>query len=193
MSLWKFGRREPACNVCETAFEDGEKIWSRLRLAEEGLARQDVCWRCWQEPAAEGEIDVFWWRTRHTVGKKKGLSLNLPALEALFHSIDGREEPTIRELRYLLCLLLMRKRRLKLERVVREGDREEMICSRPKREERYHGAVYDFSPDRIDELRTQLAEVFEGFDPEEDEPTAQAEEPDEPELEDSDAEACEPA
>ena len=167
MSLWKFGRREPVCNACETAFEDGEKIWSRLRLGDEGLARHDVCWRCWKQPAEEGEIDVFWWRTRHTVGKKKGLSLNLPALEALFHSIDGRTEPTIRELRYLLCLLLMRKRRLKLVRVQRGAEGESFEVRRPRRQESLLVHVFDFTVERMDELRVELLALFDSAETDE--------------------------
>ena len=168
---------------------------SALGIVEGELVRQDHCLECWkvrEETERDEDAELFWWTTRHQPDKKATLALDLESLERLFLKLEGRTEQQICELRYVLSLLLMRKRRLKLERVVREGDREEMICSRPKREERYHVAVYDFSPDRIDELRTQLAEVFEGFDPEEGE-SAHAEEPEEPELEDSDAEACEPA
>lgn len=186
-SAWKFGRREPACHVCAATFDDGERIWSRLRLAGEGLERQDVCWRCWEpapEPAAgetgepretgepgetagAGDVDVFWWRTRHVVGKRRGLGLNLPALEALFHSIEGRTEETVRELRYLLCLLLMRKRRLKLVRVQRGADGESFEVRRPRRQESLRVDVFDFTPERMDELRVELLALFdsaEGLD-----------------------------
>jgi len=173
MSAWKFGRREPACHACETAFEDGERIWSRLRLTGDGLERQDVCWRCWSSPdeGSEDDVDVFWWRTRHVVGKKKGLVLNLPALEALFHSIDGRPETTIRELRYLLCLLLMRKRRLKLERVQRGPDGESFEVRRPRRQESLRVDVFDFTPERMDELRVELLALFDSAEADDSEST----------------------
>lgn len=193
MAEWKFRRRQGWCGACERAFEEEERHMSALGIVDGDLVRQDHCLACWEEREEDPDAELFWWSTRHQPDRKATLALDLESLERLFLKLEGRTEQQICELRYVLSLLLMRKRRLKLERVVREGDREEMICSRPKREERYHVAVYDFSADRIDELRTQLAEVFEGFDPEEEEPTAQDAEADEPELEDSDAEACEPA
>jgi len=130
--------------------------------------REDRCLACWDEQDEEAVDPLIWWATRHQPKKKKTFVLDLESLERVFLRLDGREEQQISELRYILCLLLMRKRRLKLERVLRGDDSEKLLVRRPKHEERYEVEVFDFSPERIDELRGQLAEVFEGFDPDED-------------------------
>lgn len=72
----------------------------------------------------------------------------------------------------MLCLVLMRKRRLKIERVERDADGEALIVSRPRRSELYRVAVFDFSPEKIDELRSRLQEVFEGAEAAEIDPAA---------------------
>ncbi len=122
----------------------------------------------WQRAADE----VFWWRTRHLAAKKRGIALNLPALEALFLSLEGRRERSVRELRYLLCLILMRKRRLKLVRIKREPAGESFEVRRPRRQESSKVWVFDFTPERIDALRSELVALFdaheEGTDSEED-------------------------
>ena len=174
---WKFHRRQGACSVCDRPFEDGEVHYSRLFVRAGELERGDACWRCWTaeqaaraeghelEPAAR-ELEVFWWRTRHSAHKQRGLALNLPALEALFLSLEGRGETRLRELRYLLCLILMRKRRLKLVRIRREKEGEAFEVRRPRRQESLKVWVFDFTPERMDELRAELRELFENAEAE---------------------------
>jgi hypothetical protein len=157
---WRISRRQGACGVCGRAFEDGEPHFSALLVEGEELARRDACRACWRTGAGEGAL--FWWRTRHQEHKRRGLALNVEALEALFLSLEGRAEASLQELRYVLCLLLMRKRRLKIERVLRDGAGEAMLVHRPRRKESLRVQVFDFQPERIDELRTRLQEVFEG-------------------------------
>ena len=83
-------------------------------------------------------------------------------LEALFVALEGRNELRVRELRFLLCLLLMRKRRLSIDRIERGPEGERMIVKRPRRDERYEVFVYDFTPERMEELRAELQAIFDG-------------------------------
>lgn len=187
MADWKFQRRQGSCSACEKEFEDGERHLSALIITESDLVREDRCLECWEQREEKDEEQLIWWATRHQPKKKKTFVLDLESLERVFLRLDGREEQQIRELRYVLCLLLMRKRRLKLERVLRGEDAERLLLKRPKHEERYEVEVFDFTPERIDELRGQLAEVFEGFDPDEDGEKAS----EEPAAESSDEELAE--
>ncbi len=160
MTEWKVTKRAPACTTCERTFEDGEAHVSALTIAEESITREDACLACWKKhPGAHERI---WWRTRRDCAKKPGISLNLAALEALFVRLEGRAETALRELRYVVCLVLMRKRRLKIERVARDERGEGLIVTRPRHTDSFFVAVFDFTPQKIDELRARLQEVFEG-------------------------------
>lgn len=160
MSTWTFRRRHGTCARCERAFESGEPHWSALAVEGEQLAREDCCRACW--PAASAQPGwLFWWRTRHEAGRKPGLALNLEAIEALFLGLEGRAEVRLRELRYVLCLLLMRKRRLKIERILRDDEGEAMIVRRPRRQEALRVFVFDFDAARMGELREELRRVFD--------------------------------
>lgn len=160
MSTWTFRRRHGACARCERAFESGEAHWSALSVEGELLSREDCCRACW--PAASAQPSwLFWWRTSHEAGRKQGLALNLEAIEALFLGLEGRSEPRLRELRYVLCLLLMRKRRLKIERILRDEEGEAMIVRRPRRQEALRVFVFDFDAARMGELREELRRVFD--------------------------------
>lgn len=158
MPEWKFARRRDRCNACESVFEEGTRHVSALSLAGEELSRADLCHACWEASARPGEI--FFWYTR-MCGDRRGLRLDLPMLEQLFHRLEGRAEEGMVELRYVLCLLLMRKKRLKLVRITRDPA-ETMVVRRPRRDESLPVLVRDLTVERIEELRRELAEIFDG-------------------------------
>lgn len=162
MTDWKFTKRGEQCAQCSRAFAEGEVHVSALAVEGETIARLDACLACWKRRDAQN--DLFWWRTHHSANKPRGLALNLEALEALFFSLGTRTETNLRELRYVLCLILMRKRRLKIDRVGRSERGEVLVVSRPRRQEAHEVDVYDFSPEKIDELRGRLQDVFEQSD-----------------------------
>jgi hypothetical protein len=185
MSEWKITRRRGVCSACEREFEDGERHVSTLRISPEGFARAELCGAWWrrrpedatsaacrtacQARVAQGDEagveDLFWWFSRHSVAPRRTLKLDLESLERLFVELEGRAEPRLRELRYVLCLLLMRKRRLKVDRIERSPEGESFLVHRPRREETFRVFVYDFSPARMDEIRAELQTIFDGAEP----------------------------
>ena len=94
--------------------------------------------------------------------QKRTVQLDLESLERLFLELEGTDELRLQELRYVLCLILMRKRRLKVERVLRTADGEAFRVKRPRRDERLEVRVFDFSPERMAEIRTELQAIFDG-------------------------------
>lgn len=190
MAQWKIERRQGACTACEREFADGERHASQLYTGEDGaLARKDLCDACWRKVQAaqaaekaeqakvaeesDAEPDdgpyegLFYWYTRHQVHQRQTVQLDLASLERLFVELEGREELKVRELRYVLCLLLMRKRRVKLERVIRDGANESFRVKRPRVDERYLVHVFDFDAERVAEIRAELQAIFDGADGEE--------------------------
>ena len=166
-STWTISRRQGRCAETEREFGEGERHVSLLTVVEGALQRADEDkdpWKAFQERIESGEAEapLFYWFTRHMVERKKTVQLDLESLDRLFLELEGREEIQVRELRYVLCLLLMRKRRVKVEKVLREGDEEAFIVKRPRDDRRYKVFVYDFEADRLDEVRAQLQAVFDG-------------------------------
>lgn len=161
---WKFRRRQGQCTACEVRFADGDRHVSALLIEGEELRREDHCLHCFGR--RDAVLDLFFWYTRHTVGKR-ALQLDLATLEQLFVSLEGRPEPRVRELRYVLCLLLMRKRRLRLDRVVRgtAAEGEAMLLHRPRRKEVLKVFVFEFSPERLQVLKGELLGLLDGAEP----------------------------
>jgi len=162
MTDWTFRRRQATCQACAKLFEEGERHASALAIVGEALAREDVCTGCWI--ARVGRDELFHWFTRHREGKR-GLQLDLGTLEALFVRLEGRVEPRVREMRYLLALLLLRKRRIKVDRILRDPEGEAMLVHRPRRKESFRVFVFDFTAERMQALRADLVLLLEGAEP----------------------------
>lgn len=162
---WSIGRRQGACAVTGRAFVDGERHASLVEVLEGELVRRDLAWDVWEARERSGApAPLCWWVTRHRINPSRSVQLDLEGLEQLFERLEGRPEVAVRELRYLLCLLLMRKRKLAIERVERGPEGERMVVRRPRREERFEVFVYDFTPERMGELRAELQAIFDGAD-----------------------------
>jgi len=182
MAKWQIGRRVASCCTCETEFKDGDKLYSLLRVGEEGLERADLCLACHDDDTLADAL--FWWRTHFQVEEQRGMKLDLESIEALFMALGPKEaseaetekpessetagSQRLLELRYLLCLILLRKRRLKVTKVARKYkgvEGEFFLVKRPRRTEEIAVLVFDFDADKIGALRDDLQRIFEGADP----------------------------
>lgn len=197
MAQWKVERRGGGCAACEKVFTQGETIQSMLEVGGEGLLRQDYCVPCWKagragegltsagqalgepdpdlEPEGalqkEGETaanDRFWWSSRHQEVVEKSVRMDMEVLEQLFDALSPRKEVRLLEIRYVVCLLLLRKRRLKVTRVVREQGSEAFLVKKPRRDELHRVEVYDFTPKRMESLRHELQALLDGAGADED-------------------------
>jgi hypothetical protein len=169
MSDWRIHRPEVCCASCERPFEEGAVIFSLLFLDPEALRREDRCPDCFKdsteaEPREEaaGPRESLFWRTRHVLDKKARFSVDFEAIEELFLSLEGRSEERLCELRYMLSLLLLRKRRLKLVGVRRSSGSEVLCLRRPRRTEEYLVSVFELDSARALALQADLARVFDG-------------------------------
>jgi len=161
MSDWKIHRREERCSACERAFDEGETFFSLLAFEGEGLRREDRCSACFEAPSEEAQETVYW-RTRHSPDRRARFAVDFEAIEELFLALEGRARGRLAELRYLLALLLMRKKRLKLIGVRRSSEGETLRLRRPRRTEELEVAVFDLDAERSASLKAELARVFEG-------------------------------
>jgi hypothetical protein len=164
VSEWHFRRRHGQCSLCRKPFEVGASHMSALSLVERALSREDLCLACW--PSGR-ERALFWWRAKHTLEKARRPTLNVEAVEGLFQhlaksaeNIEGAE-PELLELRYLLALLLVRKRKLRIVRFDKQGAREFVEVRRPRAKTSERVWVMDFSPERLTELGARLNTFFE--------------------------------
>jgi hypothetical protein len=122
MEEWEIDKPLGQCYGTGRQIEAGEEYYGALVESEEGLRRQDFCEEYWNEH----KPDVFcYWKTRlPRSDDKKQLFVDDDMLMAFFERLAGEREQEKVNFRFVLALVLMRKRRLKYDSSKTEDSKE---------------------------------------------------------------------
>jgi hypothetical protein len=108
----------------------GEKFFGVL-LEEGGkFVRHDYSVEGW--PGLPAGALAFWQGKVATGSAPKRLPIDDDLLLECFARLEGQEEPARLSFRYVLALLLVRRKRFKLEQVRQEGGREVLVLRCPR-------------------------------------------------------------
>src|SRR5262249_53291381 len=101
------------CSLSQRELQPGDKVYSVLVVEEGRFVRNDYSAEAWQgpPPGAFG----FWLGTVAAPENKRKLPINDEVLADFFLQLEGQAEPAKVNIRYVLALLLMRRRRLRFE------------------------------------------------------------------------------
>jgi hypothetical protein len=155
------------CAATERALEPGDECYSVLEVQGADVIRKDYCREAWK---GAPEAAFGWWKSRvpEPTAKKIKLAPNDVLLE-LFDQLAERSDQE--DLRYVLALLLVRRRVLRVDvgsgqTHEEQGDvqmdhaAETMTLYCPKREAMYQVPVAMPSSERIDEIQQQLSQLL---------------------------------
>lgn len=154
---WKIARNRGACARCNRAFDQGEEHRTALYELEAPpaevdarskpkaqaedellLERLDYCDACWDPEAAAraGAEDgtplgslLAWWRTAFDPPRSDKPVFDRDTAIELFRGLSDTEDDRRLRFRYVLALMLMRKRVLKYRDVLRRDEQEWMVVT----------------------------------------------------------------
>lgn len=116
---WDIEKSRRVCAACETTFEEGCEFFGALYDRDEGYERRDFCLDCWPPD----EEPFSYWRTRiPRKDEPKHPPIDYQRLLEMFLRLEDSESEKRRRFRYILALMLMRKKLLKLEGFGRRGE-----------------------------------------------------------------------
>ena len=119
---YEFSKFTGRCAVTDRPLEEGEAYYAVLLEEGESFSRRDYSTSAWTGPP---EGSFCFWKARVPVkAKKSSIAIDLPLLIHLFQRMEQDESPARQRFRFVLALLLMRKRTLRFEKAVREGEQE---------------------------------------------------------------------
>ncbi len=120
------------CALSGRELRPGERFYSVL-LDEAGqFVRKDYSQESWQGPPPGA---FSFWAGKIPVGEEsRSLRIDDDLLVDCFQRLQGQTEPSRVNFRYVVALLLMRRRRFKFEEARTEGDQELLLlrCARTK-------------------------------------------------------------
>jgi hypothetical protein len=122
MDEWTINKPLGQCHGTGVKIEPGQEYFGALVKTEEGLQRRDFCADYWESE----KPDVFcYWKTKlpHP-DQRKQLFVDDQMLMAFFERLEKERDPEKVNFRFVLALVLMRKRMLKYEDTVIDDGRE---------------------------------------------------------------------
>ncbi len=146
------------CSVSGRALNAGEVYYSTLHMEQGAPLRLDFAADAWR---GAGDGAIAWWQSRLPDGAddRPKLAPNDVLLNLFAELADA---PAEAEFRYVLGLLLMRRKLVKLQESRRDAAGETLVLDCPRRDERFELRVTAPTAERTAELERRLVELLYG-------------------------------
>ncbi|HNX26958.1 MAG TPA: hypothetical protein PKK48_06075 [Phycisphaerae bacterium] len=167
---FKIAKSEGLCHKCEQPLAEEAPIVALVRATgdELELRREDYHVECYEAMAAESDplndTDVMGvWRT--TVPKKeekKKLLIDDGMLLTFFEQLEGQDDSSRLNFRYVLTLILMRKRMLSYEGMEKLDDGREIWKMRLRGSDKIYNVIDTrMTEDQIAEVSASLGDIMQ--------------------------------
>ena len=146
------------CAVSGRELKPGERYYSVL-LDEGGqFVRKDYAAEAWQGPP--DDAFGFWAGRVPADGARRRPPIDDDLLLDCFQRLDGRDDPAGENFRYVLALLLMRRKRLKFDGARNDDGREVLVLRCPRT-----GARHEVADPRLtdEEMAAVQDDVFQAL------------------------------
>lgn len=157
---WQMPRRGEACSACQTAFEPGTAFNAYLYETSAGYERRDFCVNC--TPHAEPEPIGFWRTRRPQPAARKIAAFDREAVYAFFQRLQAADAAGQIQFRFVLALLLWRKKVLKFDETVHADGNEVWRFTQPQTHETYNVTRPELDETEIERLSDQLEQLLAG-------------------------------
>lgn len=156
---FKIQRSSGHCTATGRELKQGEVLFSALIETAEGLERLDYSEEGWSGPPTEA---IAFWKGRVPLKDQPRHAVGDPeTLLHLFERLEEKGDTGSENLRYLLALLLARKRLFRLGNVEesQSGEVVEVTCTQTQNT--YRVRKPELSEEQMEELEGQLAHLME--------------------------------
>lgn len=145
------------CAKTDRELQPGEWFYSVLASEGSEIARHDYCVDAWEEPPEDA---VGWWKSQmpEANARRANWAPNDVMLD-YFRQLDGQAEKA--DVRYILALLMTRRRILRLEdSEIDENGQESLVLSCTRNDAEYRVAVAMPDATRAEEIQDELARLL---------------------------------
>jgi len=158
VSSWKYCKHQGACAACGHSFVEKEILFSLLRKGDVDLERGDLCSSCFD--ARDEARDLFWWRTGHSFGKE-AIKMDPQVLLSVLEKLADETADEHRDFRFLLALLLVRSRKVRLTSVANRRGREVLVLRKVRARNTFDVEVHELTEERRKLLTEKLTVLLD--------------------------------
>ena len=157
--VYEVARPGNHCSACGRELPPGTKIMAALRETDQGFDRVDLDLDCW--PSFErANLLAFWQSVVRQPTAKKQLFVDDAVLAELFERLNDVTEPAKVNFRFVLGLILMRKRLLVYESSDQQNGQELWIVRRKGSDERMPLRNPHLTESQVAEVSQQLGDIL---------------------------------
>lgn len=158
---WRIGRGNRTCFLSGEEIPPGESFYSALVEDGDDFQRRDFAVAAWPD-AEKGEFFSYWKnKPRPEKGGPAKRKIDYERLLSFFDELADAAEPRRRLFRYVLALILSRRRILRLDATRRTAEGEALVLF----DRRISGAIElnapEATPEQLAEVETSLADLFD--------------------------------
>ena len=160
MAEWEIKKTLGQCSGTEREFEIGEEFVAAFVQTEEGLQRQDFSADYWQQ--SQPQVYCFWRTKMADPEEKKKLFIDDQMLMAFFDRLAEEIDPEKINFRFVLTLILMRKRKLKYDGCAIDDDGAEVWSLKVTGQDRFGKVINPhLTEDQIEGLTAQMGQILQ--------------------------------
>lgn len=162
---WEIQARSHACQACSAEFIDKATYHSILSFTTEGYQRMDICQTCWDTQYSQGAMDrkgaFSHWRAKYKAPPPpQPEPLQKETAESLLRKLIDSQDPAHANARYILGVMLERKRILKHRDTVERDGQSILVYEHAKTGESLLIPDPKLSLDQLEQVQAQVAELL---------------------------------
>jgi len=159
MADWEIRKSTGLCSGSGRAIELGQEYFAALVETDQGFERHDYCIEYWLEN--KPQVFYFWKTKLCDPDKKKKVFIDDDMLKAFFDRLEGESDTNKINFRFVMALVLMRKRILKYDSS-RVEDGREIWTMKVACEKRTVDVVNpELSEDQIESLTENIGQIMQ--------------------------------
>ena len=159
MAEWEIEKSQEQCAGSGRSIECGEDYFAALVESAEGLIRKDYSVEYWE--SENPEVYCFWKTRLPKPDEKKHIFVDDEMLMAFFDRLKEETEPEKVNFRFVLTLVLMRKRRLKYDSTKTEDGKEVWRLKRMSDKEFDEVVNPHLDEEQVEQLSSQIGQILQ--------------------------------
>lgn len=159
MADWEINKPLGQCSGSGRKIEPGEEYYGALVETEEGLVRRDFSNEYWERERPH--VYCFWKTKLAAPNEKRKLFVSDDMLMAFFERLANETEAEKVNFRFVLALVLMRKRRLKYDSTKSEDGREIWRLKVSGDKDLVEVVNPHLSEEQIEQLTSQIGQILQ--------------------------------
>ena len=159
MDEWEINKPLGQCCGTGERIEPGQEYYAALVESEEGLQRRDFCTEYWQ--SEQPNVFCYWKSKLPRPDEKKRIFVDDEMLMAFFERLAEETQQEKINFRFVLTLILMRKKRLKYDSSEIEDGKEVWRLRRVGETEFVEVINPHLDEEQIGQLASQLSQILQ--------------------------------